>query len=129
MVGFCSTAVGSLVLDLMTKHKKIERWMGPRLIERSNNQLSFSVMGGRFPKGGAAGVECVSWRCPIVWVDDVKKMEKYSIVALDVRWPPVENVIHNNQSKTCGKGEQEGEQVRSGTGVERGGNAIPSFWG
>ena len=56
-------------------------------------------------------------------------MEKYSIVALDVRWPPVENVIHNNQSKTCGKGEQEGEQVRVGTGVERGGNSIPSLWG
>ncbi len=49
---------------------------GRCLIERSNNQLSVSVMGGRFPKGGAAGVECLSWRCPIVWVDDEKKKWK-----------------------------------------------------
>jgi hypothetical protein len=25
-----------------------------------------------------------------------------------LRWPPVNYVIHNNQPKTCGKGEQEG---------------------
>ena len=36
--------------------------------------------------GGAVGVECVSWRRPIFWVDDeTKKTETYSNVALDGR--------------------------------------------
>jgi len=46
---------------------------GHRLIERHNNQPSIGVISGRFPIGGTAGVECVAWCRPIVWVDDETK--------------------------------------------------------
>jgi len=43
---------------------------GHHLIEQRNNQPSVGVIGGRFPIGGVAGVECEDWRRLTVLVDD-----------------------------------------------------------